>query len=238
MKLQEPLHVVEAVNKLAEKYPNAFISAVYLPEFDSVWLGASPELLVSIDENGLFKTMSLAGTQSAYDSDGARILPGHARWSQKEIEEQALVSRYIIECFKKVRVREYLENGPKTVEAGNLLHLQTDFVVDTNAIEFKQFSTVLLELLHPTSAVCGMPKPTALDFILQNENYSREFYCGFLGPINIEKASHVFVNLRTLKLMGNTVNFYAGAGITEDSIPEKEWYETEMKIDTLYSVLF
>lgn len=238
MKLARPLQVVETINKLARKYPNAFISAVYLPEFDSVWLGASPELLVSIDENGIFKTMSLAGTQSAYEHDGSKILPGHARWSQKEIEEQALVSRYIIECFKKVRVREYLENGPKTVEAGNLLHLQTDFVVDTNAIEFKQFSTVLLELLHPTSAVCGMPKAAALDFILKNENYNREFYCGFLGPININKASHVFVNLRTMKVLGDTVSFYAGAGLTEDSVPEKEWYETEMKMDTLYSVLF
>lgn len=236
--LQEPFQVVEAFDKLAKKYPNAFISAVYLPHLSSIWLGASPELLVSIDEHGIFKTMSLAATQPAFDTSGNKISLNYARWSQKEIEEQALVSRYIIECFKKVRVREYIENGPKTVEAGNLLHLQTDFIVDTNAIDFKQFATVLLELLHPTSAVCGMPKAVALDFILENENYNRDFYCGFLGPININNASNIFVNLRTLVLLGNKVNFYAGAGITADSEPNKEWCETEMKMDTLKSVLF
>jgi isochorismate synthase len=237
VKIDGHISIVETFNKLSEKYPNAFISAIYLPENNCIWLGASPELLVSLDENGVFRTMSLAGTQRAYEKDGTKILPNNARWSQKEIEEQAFVSRYIIECFKKVRVREYIENGPKTVEAGNLLHLQTDYTVDTNAIEFKQFATVLLELLHPTSAVCGMPKATAMDFILKNENYNREFYSGFLGPVNIAGASNIFVNLRSLKLADNQAFVFAGAGITEDSVPENEWVETELKMQTLLSVL-
>lgn len=234
----EAISIIDAFKKLAKKYPNAFISAVYLPELNCIWLGASPELLVSLDENGIFKTMSLAGTQAAFDQNNNKISPNNARWSQKEIEEQAFVSRYIIECFKKVRVREYIENGPKTVEAGNLLHLQTDFTVDTNAIEFKQFATVLLELLHPTSAVCGMPKEAALAFILANENYHREFYSGFLGPVNIEYSSNIYVNLRSLKIENNKAYFYAGAGITEDSDPKNEWLETEMKMETLLNVFY
>lgn len=237
VKIDGYISIVETVYKLSDKYPNAFISAIYLPETNCIWLGASPELLVSLDEKGIFKTMSLAGTQNAYEKDGTKISPNSARWSQKEIEEQAFVSRYIIECFKKVRVREYLENGPKTVEAGNLLHLQTDYAVDTNAIDFKQFATVLLELLHPTSAVCGTPKSTAMDFILKNENYDREFYSGFLGPVNINGASNIFVNLRSLKLANNQAFVFAGAGITEDSTPANEWIETELKMQTLLSVL-
>lgn len=231
------IDICEAIKKLSEKYPNAFVSAIYLPESNEIWIGASPELLVSIDENAIFKTMSLAGTQSGYEKDGTKIDPSSARWSQKEIEEQAYVSRYIIECFKKVRVREYLENGPKTVEAGNLLHLQTTYSVDTKAIEFQQFATVMLELLHPTSAVCGMPKAEAMQFILENENYEREFYSGFLGPINISKASNIFVNLRSMKISENIAHLYAGAGITEDSDPEKEWNETEIKMKTLLNIL-
>jgi isochorismate synthase len=229
--------LISTIYNLSVKYPKAFISAIYLPESNTIWLGASPELLVSLDKNGLFKTMSLAGTQSANASNQTTISPNNARWSQKEIEEQALVSRYIIECFKKVRVREYIETGPKTVEAGNLLHLQTDFIVDTKAIEFNQFATVLLELLHPTSAVCGMPKIPALDYILQNESYQRDFYSGYLGPVNIENDTQIFVNLRTLKLNGNIAELYAGAGITQDSIPENEWNETEMKMATLLQIL-
>ncbi len=236
-KLEHPLSVGDLINSLIQKYPKAFVSACYLPAAQCIWLGASPELLASIDEMGIFKTVALAGTQSALDSDKQPIEPGDARWSQKEIEEQALVSRYIIDCLKKVRVREFEEYGPKTVQAGNLLHLQTEFLVDTKDIAFEHFATVMLQLLNPTSAVCGMPKSEALEFIAQHENYNREYYAGFCGPKNIEYRSDLYVNLRCMKIEGQKATFYAGAGITEDSKPEREWKETELKIETLLSIL-
>ena len=117
------------------------------------------------------------------------------------------------------------------------MHLQTTYLVDTKAIDFQQFATVMLELLHPTSAVCGMPKAEAMQFILENENYDREFYSGYLGPININNASNIFVNLRSMKICQNTAHIYAGAGITEDSDPEKEWNETEIKMKTMLNIL-
>lgn len=235
--LPESFEVIEAFQKLCRAYPNVFISLVYLPEFEAIWLGATPETLVSVDAQGMFKTMSLAGTQSAIAENGTMLSPNDIRWSGKEIEEQAFVSRYIIECFKKIRLREYFERGPKTVQAGNLMHLRTDYKVDTKAVNFPQLGTVMLELLHPTSAVCGMPKPLALEVIAQQELHQREFYSGFLGPVNIQQESHLFVNLRTVKIEGNHATFFAGCGITGDSNPSKEWFETEMKCQTLMNVI-
>jgi isochorismate synthase len=235
--LPDTFEVIDAFQKLCIAYPNAFISLVYLPEYQCFWLGATPETLVSMDRDGKFRTMSLAGTQSAVGVNGESLSAGEMRWSHKEIEEQAFVSRYIIECFKKIRLREYLESGPKTVQAGNLMHLRTDYVVDTKEVNFPQLGTVMLELLHPTSAVCGMPKAPALRIIAEQELHDREFYSGFLGPVNMQEESHLFVNLRTMKIVGNEAIFYAGCGITEDSNPVKEWYETEMKIETLMRVV-
>ena len=235
--LPDTFEVVEAFQKLCIAYPNAFISLVYLPEHQCFWLGATPETLVSVDKVGRFRTMSLAGTQSAMNDKGENLLAAEIRWSHKEIEEQAFVSRYIIECFKKIRLREYHESGPKTVQAGNLMHLRTDYMVDTNEVNFPQLGTVMLGLLHPTSAVCGMPKVPALRIIAEQELHNREFYSGFLGPVNMQEESHLFVNLRTMKIEGNEAIFYAGCGITEDSNPVKEWYETEMKIETLMRVV-
>lgn len=235
--LPNTFEVVEAFKKLCIAYPNAFVSLVYLPEYHCFWLGATPETLVSMDKDGKFRTMSLAGTQSAMDENGKNLSAGEIRWSHKEIEEQAFVSRYIIECFKKIRLREYYESGPKTVQAGNLMHLRTDYMVDTQALNFPQLGTVMLELLHPTSAVCGMPKAAALRIIAQQELHDREFYSGFLGPVNMQEESHLFVNLRTMKIVGNQATLYAGCGITEDSNPVKEWHETEMKIETLMGVI-
>ena len=234
--------IINIFDKLCETYASAFVSAVSLPHLGVVWIGASPETLVSQDSKGIFRTMALAGTQSAYDADGNLIKTSEALWRQKEIEEQSFVTRYIINCLKRIRVREFEEEGPKTVIAGNLMHLRTDIIIDTVAINFPQLATVMLDLLHPTSAVCGMPKVPATEFILANEGYDREFYSGFLGPVNMQSSegeveSHIFVNLRTMKLQENTATLYAGCGITADSNPEKEWNETEMKTQTLFKVL-
>lgn len=227
----------KAFQKLAKAYPHAFVSLVNLPDQKELWLGASPEALVQQKSDGIFKTMSLAGTQKAKDEAGNLIAKYDIRWGQKEIEEQALVSRYIVECFKKIRLREYLETGPKTVLAGNLYHLRTDFEVDTNAVNFPELSSVMLRLLHPTSAVCGVPKIPSLQFLSDIEGYDRTFYSGFLGPVQVESDSNLFVNLRTVRLKDGIATFYAGAGITEDSIPEREWEETELKCDTLLKVI-
>lgn len=226
-----------AFQRLVKAYPHAFVSLVNLPEENEMWLGASPELLVEQIAGGTFKTMSLAGTQSARDASGALIPRYDIRWGEKEIEEQALVSRYIIECFKKIRLREYLETGPKTVLAGNLYHLRTVYEVDTVALNFPELASVMLKLLHPTSAICGVPKVPSLQFINDVEGYNRSYYSGFLGPAQVSGDTNLFVNLRTVRFKDGIATFFAGAGITEDSVPEQEWLETELKCDTLLKVI-
>lgn len=221
------------LSNLSEKYPFAFVSFVNLPSKNQLWMGASPEILVRQTSEGVFETVALAGTQNATDVNNIPILPKNALWTQKEIEEQAMVGRYIIDCLKKIRVREYVEEGPKTIKAGNLLHLCSTYKINSNDINFNTLSSVMLDLLHPTSAVCGMPMQTAKDVILNIEKYDREFYSGYLGPVNIENSSSIFVNLRTMKIENNEVFAYAGGGITEDSEPEKEWNETELKLKTI-----
>jgi isochorismate synthase len=233
----EDFQPAKAFCELSKVYPHAFVSLVNLPEQNELWLGASPELLVQQNANGVFKTMSLAGTQIARRESGDVIPRYDIRWGEKEIEEHALVSRYIVECFKKIRLREYLETGPKTVLAGNLYHLRTDFEVDTASVNFPELGSIMLKLLHPTSAVCGVPKEPSLDFLLNVEGYDRSFYSGYLGPTNVGENTSLFVNLRTVRFKDGKATFFAGAGITEDSIPEHEWEETELKCDTLLRVI-
>jgi isochorismate synthase len=222
--------------RLCKAYPSAFVSITYIAQKKQIWIGASPEILVSENQEGIFKTVALAGTQSAFGLDNKEIKPIDALWSHKEIEEQALVSRYIINCLKKIRVREYEELGPKTIKAGNLLHLNSSYYIDSKQINYQNLSSTMLSLLHPTSAVCGMPKELAEHVIETTENYDREFYSGYLGPVNIDHESHLFVNLRTLKIENSQVYAYAGGGVTEDSDPEKEWLETELKLRTIQKV--
>lgn len=231
--LPDDFNIISAFRKLCDNYPEALVSFVSIPGVGS-WLGATPETLVSVEDKTIFKTVALAGTQPYREGTDLR----QVAWNQKEIEEQALVERYIISCFKKIRLREYEEYGPKTVVAGNVMHLKTDFRVDMKATNFPQLGTVMLKLLHPTSAVCGMPFEPALEFLRQHEGYDREFYAGYLGPVNIGSRSDLFVNLRCMQLFEKRGILYSGAGVTIDSIPEQEWEETEIKMNTLLKVLF
>jgi isochorismate synthase len=232
MTLSADFEITSVFQKLCARYDNALVSFVTIPEAGS-WLGATPELLVSVENKNTFKTTALAGTQRYVDGMNLKTVA----WTQKDIEEQALVERYIINCFKKIRLREYDEHGPKTVVAGNLLHLKSEFTVDMVATNFPQLGSVMLQLLHPTSAVCGVPLDTSLEFLHVHEQYDRQFYTGYLGPVNFLNDVHIYVNLRCLQLVEDKVILYAGAGITHDSVPEKEWEETELKLNTLLKVI-
>ncbi len=232
IELSSEFDILKTFQNLCKSYPNALVSLVSSQE-TGTWIGATPELLVSIDEHSRFKTVALAGTKRFTSGMDIKSVA----WTEKEIEEQAMVSRYIINCFKKIRLREYEEHGPRTAAAGNLLHLKTEYEVDMKATNFPQLGSVMLKLLHPTSAVCGMPLRNALDFLKENEGYDRQFYSGYLGPVNFRNESHIFVNLRCMQIHDQQATLYAGAGVTIDSIAEKELEETEMKMDTLQKVV-
>nr|WP_245553486.1 chorismate-binding protein [Echinicola vietnamensis] len=225
--LREDFDLAKTFLELCTLYPDAFVNFFHIPKVGT-WLGATPEILIKT-EGPYFQTMALAGTQKAEGENPVK----NAAWKQKEIEEQAMVSRYIVNNFKKIRLREYEENGPKTVQAGNLLHLRSDFRVNMDATNFPQLGSVMLKLLHPTSAVCGTPRETSMKFILDHESFDRCFFAGFIGPVNIENQTAIYVNLRTAQLINEEVLLYAGAGVTADSIPEREWEETSLKCDII-----
>ncbi|TXK22025.1 isochorismate synthase [Pontibacter qinzhouensis] len=224
---------VTAFETMLGLHPRAMVSLVSVPGVGT-WIGASPEIMVSVDQNQVFRTVALAGTQPITNATST----ANAIWRQKEIEEQALVERYVINCFKKIRLRDYTEIGPKTIIAGNLMHLRTDFKVDMKTEpDFPNLGTDMLHLLHPTSAVCGMPKEPALQFILEHEGYDRSYYSGYLGPVGSPDGTQLYVNLRCMQLLETMAILYAGAGITGESSPEKEWLETQYKLQAMRRVL-
>ncbi|MCK5366930.1 MAG: chorismate-binding protein, partial [Cyclobacteriaceae bacterium] len=223
--LPEQFNSFEFFKSLSDHYNNAFIYLTFIPDVGS-WVGATPEILINIDKNRQFQTVALAATQTYRDDVDLE----DTTWSQKDIEEQAMVSRYIINCFKIIRLREFEEIGPRTHISGNLVHLKTDYKVDMDQVAYPQLDSVMLELLHPTSAVCGMPKEPAKDFIMENEDFDREYFSGFLGPVNVQSETNIFVNLRCMKLLQHHAKLFAGAGIISNSNPEKEWNETEIKM--------
>ncbi|WBU88863.1 chorismate-binding protein [Cellulophaga omnivescoria] len=229
--------------ELLSVYKTAFCYLWYHPKV-GMWLGATPEVLLKVT-NKRIETSSLAGTQ-VYEEGKEPV------WGEKEYNEQDVVTQFI-----KKELAEKVTNLKATevtsVRAGKLWHLRTKItgLMQNNLQD-------ILVALHPTPATCGLPKQEAKEFILKNENYNRSFYTGFLGELNftkeqfrsktkknienraytsLTKVSNLYVNLRCAELTNKTVKVYVGGGITNGSIPEKEWEETVAKSGTMLRII-
>lgn len=243
----EDFDALAIFQKLLATYDSAFCYLWFHPKV-GLWLGATPETLLQVYRNK-FATMALAGTQKFEGST-------EVEWGIKEQEEQQIVTDAIVAELRKATDKLKI-SAPHTHKAGNLLHLKTD-ISGLLPANFNAFKEVVLAL-HPTPAVCGLPKERAKDFILNNEHYTRTFYSGFLGELNktetIERntnrrnvensaykasatSSHLFVNLRSMEVVDDEVHLFVGGGITAASNPEAEWEETVHKTGTMKSVLF
>ncbi|PKF74132.1 chorismate-binding protein [Chryseobacterium sp. PMSZPI] len=205
----------ESFNNVCSTYPNAF--RYIFNDGQNAWMGAFSEVLGKFNKSTHeFETMALAGT-----------LPVSEEWSEKEIEEQKPVTTYI---------QDILKNYSDTVQqsetydhvSGNIKHLRTDF--KTN-IEPEMLDR-LIQDLHPTPAVCGIPKDFCKENIQRYEKYPRELYAGYI-KVETQESILYFVNLRCARLYKDSVHVFVGGGITAQSTPEKEWIETELKSEAI-----
>ncbi len=214
------------ITRLFGLYPNAFRYISYHPEH-GLWCGATPEVLLKV-RGEEFSTMSLAGTKIPNAM-------GEVQWTQKELEEQKIVTQFVTELLKDFTAEMDISEV-NNHKAGKMVHLRTDF----RGKFFSRQNIVrdAIHALHPTPAVCGLPRDMARDFILKNEHIEREFYTGYLGPIRArERIFDLFVNLRCMKIVGNKAKLYAGGGITQASVPTDEWQETQNKLSTMLQVI-
>ena len=208
--------------KACALYPHQFICLVST-EQSGTWLMATPEILVEQQDNeSPWHTMALAGTMR---KDGP--------WDEKDCREQEYVADYIEQCLADFATDIY-RSQPYTRKAATLYHRCSDF-------EFRLKDGVsignVISALHPTPAVCGIPKYETQAFIMRNESHAREYYSGFCGPLQLNGSSHLFVSLRCMKLIGKRCRLFSGGGLLEQSDEKHEWRETEYKLNTMMDVL-
>lgn len=212
---------VDLFHSLVNAYPKAFTYFFNIPG-QGTWMGASPEVLLKNDPTG-FETVALAGTLAVRKNEAPQ-------WTTKEKEEQQIIVDYVKEKLAEQQINFQLE-GPRSSRAGNIYHLKSIFHSE-DAIDPVELALAL----HPGPAISGYPIQSALQLISQTEQHDRAHYCGFLGPIS-QDSSSLFINLRCMQVFSDSLSLYVGGGYTKDSNPENEWIETELKSQTLLSVI-
>ena len=207
----------ESFNNLCKSYPNAF-RYIFI-KGNNAWMGAFSEVLGKYNKDThTFETMSLAGT-----------IPVSESWTDKEIEEQKPVSSYIRNILEKHKTESEIQES-ETYDhiSGNIKHLKTDFKLKIKP----EYLDSIIKELHPTPAVCGIPKDFCKEKIKEFEKFPRELYAGYI-KIETDNFVYFFVNLRCAKLYKNAIHTFVGGGITTESDPKKEWRETELKSEAI-----
>ncbi|AZA49106.1 hypothetical protein EG346_13415 [Chryseobacterium carnipullorum] len=205
----------ESFKKLCITYPNAF--RYIFNDGENAWMGAFSETLGKFNKTTHeFETMSLAGT-----------LPVSEEWTEKEIEEQKPVTSYIKDILENYSANLQLSETYDHI-SGNIKHLRTDFKAHIRPEDLDN----LIHELHPTPAVCGIPKDFCKKSIQQFEKFPRELYAGYI-KVETDEWVMYFVNLRCARLYKDSVHIFVGGGITAQSDAEKEWRETELKSEAV-----
>ena len=211
-------------------YPRMMVYEFTIPK-GPTWVGCTPELLIS-GKDGVYRTTALAGTLPLppMQNNDSEEYPLDI-WDSKNLSEQKIVEHYI-EQILRTYAADIIKSKPYTARAGQLLHIRTDF-----EFTLKEGMQVI-KALHPTPAVCGLPKKEALAFIDNCETGNREYYAGFLGKWNVDGETELYVNLRCARTEPEEqLRLFVGSGLLESSTCDSEWNETEHKMRTIIDTL-
>lgn len=216
---QTPFSSVQVLTKLIQDFPTCTIFA--LKHGDATFLGATPERLLR-RSGARVTTEALAGSSLTIQDDAAQLLLR----SEKDLDEHRVVVDQIRSALEPYCTRLNMPETPGIRRLRHVLHLHTPI---EGWLEKGVHVLELVEALHPTPAVGGVPSREALSLIRALEPVSRGWYAGPVGFFDASGDGEFWVALRSGLLRGAHAWLYAGGGIMRDSVPEKEYLETALK---------
>jgi menaquinone-specific isochorismate synthase len=221
------LDAVATVSALAEQAPEC--QRFLFRWGDTSFIGATPERLLRKRGRAL-ETEALAGSIDV----GAESPERQLEASSKELEEHELVVSAIQRALEPVCEEVRLPSRPGVQRLKHLLHLRTPIQAtlrsETHVLE-------IVERLHPTPAVGGVPTPAALDWISRREPFDRGWYAGAVGWFDALGDGEFNVALRSGLVRAREARLYAGAGIVRGSVAAQEYAETTWKLAAVLGAL-
>ncbi len=211
--------------ELERKFPECYLFLIKSKK--SYFFGVSPEKFISV-HNGKIEVEAVAGSapRSKQQPEDLNLENG-LRVSTKNLKEHKYVSEFIINVLKEYSINITNSDNPEIKKLDNIQHLITKVSAE---LKEKNKLFELIEALYPTPAVCGVPKNDAIEYIRQLENYDRGLYSGLIGWLDFKGNCDFSVTIRSALAKGKEITAYAGAGIVEDSNPDEEFIETQLKL--------
>lgn len=222
---------VDALTATRRLYTPASEARVFLfePEPGVALLGASPETLARVHDGEAYATAVAGSIRRGADAKADRAQAERLLSSEKDRREHDVVVQEVVEQLGAIGADVREDDAPHVLTLPGIHHLET-------RIRARLPGTVtvldLIERLHPTPAVCGQPRAPALAFLEREEGFDRGWYGAPVGWLDARGNGVTAPALRCALLEGDRCHLFAGAGIVEGSDPEREWDETQLKLET------
>jgi len=213
-----PFHIPTVVDTLCGTQPGCFVYA------DRGFVGASPELLVRRSGRDV-TARPMAGTNQRAE-DLVR--------SEKDAREHQFVVEAVLEALAPA-CEDVMVRGPSPIGLADLTHLATTITARARDLDTSALDLALA--LHPTPAVAGTPRATALAAIARLEPTPRDLYAGPCGWVDANGDGEFVVALRGAQIDGTRARLHAGAGIVAGSRADAEWAETQSKLEPMLRAL-
>ena len=229
----DPLDPIEVVYHLWKDSDGSHVF-FFEPERGRALVGAAPETVTTLS-GGHFRATAVAGTVAHGETpEEQERLAKRLLASEKEGVEQRIALDDMVSRLGPLAEEILSQPEPHVLTLARLQHLETEIHARVPA---GTSALTVLEALHPTPAVCGFPRDTALEFISEHEPFDRGWYAGPVGWFDLE-GNGVFVPaLRCAVVQGLRWRLFAGAGIVKGSNPGLEWDETSIKFEPMLRAL-
>ncbi len=218
-------HILES---LETKYPEC---TTFFIESNGVFLGASPENVLSEKNEKLYLDALAGSTEMSNDSGQEKLNEVKLISDKKLSHEHNVVVQGITETLSGLDI-EYQVGERHILKLKNIQHLRTRIEAKSS----KQDTMDILDSIYPTAALSGYPKERSIDIIDTIEPFDRGWYSGVVGWIG-KGSSDFYAGLRSAYLKDNYIYIYAGAGITKDSDTDEEWSEVINKMSTMDQII-
>ena len=233
VELEQRVDPVDVVEQLWDVNRGSHVF-LFEPVPGSAIVGAAPETVATL-RDGVFHATAVAGSirRGASPREQAE-LAARLLASDKDRAEQRIALDDMVARLETVAHQIRTDPQPHVLTLARIQHLETEIRASVPA---GVGVLGLLRLLHPTPAVCGLPRDAAMAFLAEEEPFERGWYAGPVGWFDPEGNGVFAPALRTGVTTGSGWRLFAGAGIVEGSVPALEWEETAIKFQPMLEAL-
>ena len=228
-----PLRPFSIAHALRERFPECFTFCLATPE-QGIMVGATPETLARVSGRSL-ETEALAGSAPRGPSAGKDAHLGKTLLGrEKEVLEHRLVIESIKRRLDSIGLSGCKEGRSRLLRLANLQHVRTPLraSIPSGIHPFEALCA-----LHPTPAMGGTPRESALSLVRELEGSPRGWYSGVAGWLDSKGRGEFIVPIRCGKILPDSLTLYAGAGLVEGSVPLQEKTETDWKLQAMLEVI-